>query len=92
MRRFLIVALAGCIAAASVSETERVVLSGRIVALADGDTLTLLDADKRQHRIRLDGIDAPERTQPYSQISRKNSYKARLKEVLCPYYQETLRR
>lgn len=36
------------------------VLEGRVVSIADGDTLTLLDADNRQHHIRLAQIDAPE--------------------------------
>lgn len=29
------------------------------VGVHDGDTITLLDVDNRQHKIRLDGIDAP---------------------------------
>jgi len=45
-------------------------LTGRVVAVADGDTLTLLDASKTQHRIRLDGIDAPEKGQPFGQRSK----------------------
>lgn len=49
------------VAAATVHATD---LQGRIVGIADGDTITLLDADKQQHRIRLAGIDAPERGQP----------------------------
>ncbi len=47
-------------------------LTGRVVRVADGDTITVSTSDRVHHRIRLDGIDAPERTQPYSQISRKN--------------------
>ena len=47
-------------------------LTGRIVGVADGDTLTLLDAGKTTHRIRIDGIDAPERTQPYGQRARQS--------------------
>lgn len=46
--------------------------SGTIVGVADGDTVTLLDASKTQHRIRLDGIDAPERTQPHGQRARQS--------------------
>lgn len=46
-------------------------LQGRVVAVADGDTATLQTADGIKHRIRLDGIDAPERTQPYAQICRR---------------------
>jgi endonuclease YncB( thermonuclease family) len=36
-------------------------IEGRIVGVHDGDTITLLDAAHRQHKIRLDGIDAPVR-------------------------------
>lgn len=41
---------------ATASETLR----GRIVAVTDGDTVTLLDESRSQHRIRLAQIDAPE--------------------------------
>jgi endonuclease YncB( thermonuclease family) len=39
--------------------------SARIVGIADGDTLTVLTADKTQRRIRLWGIDAPETGQDF---------------------------
>jgi endonuclease YncB( thermonuclease family) len=45
---------------------------GTVVGISDGDTLTLLDANKQRHRIRLDGIDAPERSQPYGQRARQS--------------------
>jgi endonuclease YncB( thermonuclease family) len=38
---------------------------GRVVAVADGDTFTLLTANKQQVRIRLAEIDAPEGGQPW---------------------------
>ena len=40
-------------------------LTGKVVAVADGDTVTVLDAKKKQHKIRLAGIDAPEKRQPF---------------------------
>ena len=40
-------------------------LQGRVVSIADGDTFTLLIADKQQIRIRLAEIDTPESGQPY---------------------------
>jgi len=46
---------------------------GRVVAVADGDTLTILDPVKKvQHRIRLAGIDAPEKRQPFGHRSKEN--------------------
>jgi endonuclease YncB( thermonuclease family) len=40
-------------------------LSGKVVKIADGDTLTILDAQRVKHKIRLYGIDTPEYDQPY---------------------------
>ncbi len=40
-------------------------LQGKVVGVADGDTITVLDATNTQHKIRLQGIDAPEKAQPY---------------------------
>lgn len=38
---------------------------GRVVAVADGDTITVLTQDKQQVKIRLYGIDCPESRQPF---------------------------
>ncbi len=46
-------------------------LSGTVVRIADGDTLTLLDASNTQHKIRLHGIDTPERGQPFGNAARE---------------------
>jgi endonuclease YncB( thermonuclease family) len=45
-------------------------LTGRVVAIADGDTLTVLDGQNGQHKIRLAGIDAPEKAQPFGTKAR----------------------
>lgn len=42
-------------------------LSGRVVGVHDGDTITVLTVDKRSVRTRLVEIDAPESGQPYLQ-------------------------
>ncbi len=44
-------------------------LTGKVVKITDGDTLYVLDANYKEHKIRLAGIDAPER----KQASRKRS-------------------
>lgn len=46
------------------------IITGRVVGLADGDTLTILDATNQQHKIRLAGIDAPEKNQDFGQKSK----------------------
>jgi endonuclease YncB( thermonuclease family) len=40
-------------------------ITGKVIAIADGDTITVLDSGKQQHKIRLDGINAPEASQPF---------------------------
>jgi endonuclease YncB( thermonuclease family) len=47
-------------------------LTGRVVGVADGDTITVLDASNGQHKIRLAGIDAPEKNQPYGQVAKQS--------------------
>jgi endonuclease YncB( thermonuclease family) len=42
-------------------------LTGRVVGVADGDTITVLDATNTQHKIRLSGIDSPEKKQAFGQ-------------------------
>lgn len=49
----------------SIQESYSDKITGRIVKVTDGDTVTLLTQDNRQIKIRLDGIDAPERKQDY---------------------------
>ena len=53
-------------------EADRQTFSGRVVAIADGDTITVLDSSDTQHRIRLEGIDAPESHQAFGSRSKQN--------------------
>lgn len=40
-------------------------LTGIVVSVADGDTVTLHDARRRRYKVRVAGIDAPEKAQPF---------------------------
>ena len=53
---------------ASAGET----ITGRVVGVSDGDTITVLDSTKTRHKIRLAGIDAPESKQAFGQASKKS--------------------
>lgn len=41
-----------------------------MVKVSDGDTITVLDANKVQHKVRLYGIDAPEKKQAFGKVSK----------------------
>ncbi len=47
-------------------------IEGNVVGVADGDTITLLDSTNTQHKIRLSGIDAPEKKQPFGNRSKES--------------------
>jgi len=47
-------------------------ITGKVVGVSDGDTITVLDADKRQHKIHLDGIDAPESNQDFGSRAKQS--------------------
>lgn len=56
-----------CLSTPSLAQT----LSGRVVGVNDGDTLTLLVAHQ-SYKIRLAQIDAPEKGQPFGERSRQS--------------------
>ena len=43
-----------------------------MVGVSDGDTITVLDRAKVQHKIRLAGIDAPEKGQAFGERAKEN--------------------
>lgn len=46
-------------------------VTGLVVGVSDGDTVTVLDESKTQHKVRLQGIDAPEKGQPFGQKAKE---------------------
>ena len=54
------------------SSVEAGTITGSVVRITDGDTLVVLDANKVQYKIRLTGIDAPEKKQAFGKKSKEN--------------------
>jgi endonuclease YncB( thermonuclease family) len=81
------VATAALVVLAALAPGRALALEGRVVAVHDGDTVTLLDGARVQHRVRLAGIDAPERGQAFGTRSRENLARlvhGRRVEAHCP--------
>jgi endonuclease YncB( thermonuclease family) len=45
--------------------------TGKVVAIADGDTFTLLTSENNSIKIRLHGIDCPEKKQDFGQVAKQ---------------------
>ena len=71
-----IVACCMCLSAESVGVRINTVaktnsVSGRVVSVADGDTITIIGDGNAQYKIRLNAIDAPEKSQAFGQKSKQ---------------------
>lgn len=55
-------ALASLMSAAATASAD---IEGAVVGISDGDTITVLDDARVQHKVRLAGIDAPEKGQAF---------------------------
>lgn len=47
------------------------IISGKVVSISDGDTITILDGNMTQHKIRIYGVDCPESHQDYGQKAKQ---------------------
>ena len=73
-----------CFALTTICHADEI--KGKVVSIADGDTVTVLDAEKVQHKIRLHGIDAPEKSQAFGTKSKERlSEKIGEKEVVVKW-------
>jgi endonuclease YncB( thermonuclease family) len=71
MTRFLSVFLI-LVALALGNTASATVIHGRVVGVSDGDTVTVVDGNSTQYKIRLTGIDAPEKAQAYGQKAKES--------------------
>ena len=69
-RRMIRLILAGMLVLASLAAHARA-LEGRVIEVTDGDTITVLSNGTSTHRVRLIGIDAPERFQNHGDMARE---------------------
>ena len=65
-----------CLSAATVGVRINTVantnsVSGRVISVADGDTITIIGDGNTQYKIRLNAIDAPEKSQAFGQKSKQ---------------------
>lgn len=64
----LVITLVAGISSAALADT----LTGKVVGVTDGDTITVLDGLQTQHKIRLAGIDCPEKSQPFGPSAKQS--------------------
>jgi len=58
-------------------------LAGKVIRIVDGDSITVVDSEKDRHKIRMAGIDAPERRQPHGKAAHQYLAKLIFKKQVC---------
>lgn len=72
---FALMSVSLCLAQQPVTQqgnSVQVVIEGKVIRVSDGDTIAVLDKDNKTHKIRFQGIDAPESKQDFGQVSKDN--------------------
>lgn len=77
------IALALLLCALSLSAAE---LTGTVIYVYDGDTVTLRTEDGNKHKVRLYGIDSPETKQAYGQAAKWQLWRMVFKQVVTVEY------
>ena len=62
----------GLLIACYLNTAHAEIVNAKVIGVYDGDTITVLDATNFQHKIRLSGIDAPEKRQAFGNASKKS--------------------
>ncbi len=70
-RRMLALTMWATVLALTLPAKAGEVLTGKVVGVTDGDTITVLVAGHDQVKVRLANIDAPEKAQPFGQRSKQ---------------------
>lgn len=66
LKKTILIALTSCAISTSWA------YEARVVGVSDGDTVTVLDANKVQHKIRVAGVDAPEKKMEFGNRSKEH--------------------
>jgi endonuclease YncB( thermonuclease family) len=69
-KQIKLLALAIAVLGVAVASAENI--TGEVIGVMDGDTIEVLDASKTPRRIRLVGIDAPEKAQAFGNKSKQH--------------------
>ncbi|WP_238386986.1 MULTISPECIES: thermonuclease family protein [unclassified Campylobacter] len=74
-KQLFLVLILGIVSAYTLSlnqqKAQESVIQGIVIKVIDGDTIDVLDLNQTKHRIRLYGIDAPEKKQSYGNKARE---------------------
>ncbi len=78
LRFYILLLVLGCQVLISCADNETI--TGKVVKVADGDTITIVNSFNKHHKIRLYGIDCPEISQPFGKEAQNFTAKLTLKK------------